>query len=184
MRADEIWEEFLRTRDIARAGQMILEFIRLLKHDIISFLKGGRERKVKPKRREVRLLNAELIMMHERYPPRYPSLREFMEALEWAQSKVRERREYLRLVEISEFNLAEHVSTVRSAISELKREGKLSLSLAEISKIAGGLVMTLLALLFLEKEGEIVLAQEKPFGEVRVILNADREILGESQEVV
>ncbi len=181
MRAEEIWEEFLRTQDIARAGRMILEFVISLKREIISFLRGGR--KVIPRRkREVRLSNAELIALpSRRYASRYPTLREVMEALRWAQT--RERREYLRMADISEFDLSKHVSAVRSVIGRLRDEGKAWSSLTEISSIAGGLVITLLALLFLENEGEILLVQERPFGEIRVILHADREILGGSEEV-
>lgn len=184
MRAEEIWEEFLRTRDIARAGERVLEFIRSLKREIASFLRGGRGRKGKPGRREVSLLNAELTLVSGRHPFRYPTLRELVEAFRWARNKVREREERLRIVEISEFDLAKHISIVRSAISKLKQEGRLSIPLTEISTMAGGLVITLLALLFLEREGEVLLHQERPFGEIRVVLNADQEVLGESEEVV
>lgn len=184
MRAEDIWEEFLRTKDIARAGHMILELARSLKHEIILFLRERRERKKKSARREVKLLSAELISIPEpRHPLRYPTLREVMEALKWAQEKIRERKEYLRIAEISEFDLAKHIGIVRSAIGKLKYEGRLSISLAELSGMTCGLVITLLALLFLEKEGEVTLIQERPFGEIKVILNAC-EVLGESKEVV
>lgn len=183
MRAEEIWEEFLKTQDIARAGRMILEFVRSLKHEIISYLRGGRRRvEVPRKRRDVRLLSAELIALpNVRRLSRYPTPEELIEALRWARSR---RREYLRIAEISGFDLSRHITVVRLVINKLRDEGKVWSSLAEISNMAGGLVITLLALLFMEKEGEVLLVQERPFGEIRVVLNADREILGESEEVV
>ncbi|MEM1983786.1 MAG: hypothetical protein QXO55_03815 [Candidatus Korarchaeum sp.] len=184
MRAEEIWEEFLRTQDIAKAGRMILELARSLKHEITSFLRGRRERKVKPRGREVKLVDGELVAIRgSRCPPRYPTPREVMEALNWAQEKIREREECLRIAEVSEFDLARHVSVVRSAISKLRYEGRPSLSLGELSRMTGGLVITFLALLFLEREGEVILVQERPFGEIRVILDV-YEVLGEREEVV
>lgn len=181
MRAEEVWEEFLRTGDIARAGQMILELVRRLKLEIISFIRGRGKGRERPRRkREVRLLEAELIELPGiRSPFRYPTVEELLEAIGWARRKAEGRREYLRIAEISEFDLERHVDIVRSIIERLRREGKAYSSLLEVSSLAGGLVITLVALLFLEKDGEVLLVQERPFGEIRVILNADG-ILGES----
>jgi len=178
LEAEEILREFQRTRDIAKAGSRILELVRRLKEDIISYLRG--ERKVKKKkRRVVKLMGAKILLINRiRAPGRYPTIEEFLEAVKWA--KGIERVEALRISDISMFDLTEHVERVRSIIRKLRDEGRSYVSLRDISSIAGG-ILAVLALLFLEKEGEVMLIQERPFGEIKVVIGV--ELLGESEEV-
>jgi len=178
LEAEEILREFQRTKDIAKAGLRILELVRRLKEDIISYLRGERKSKER-KKRAVKLIGAKIILINRpRAPGRYPTVEEFLEAVKWAQSlgKV----EALRIADISMFDLAEHVERVRSIIRKLRDEGKSYVSLKDISPIAGGII-AVLALLFLEKEGEVVLIQERPFGEIKVVIGV--ELLGEGEEV-
>jgi chromatin segregation and condensation protein Rec8/ScpA/Scc1 (kleisin family) len=178
LEAEEILREFQRTKDIAKAGLRILELVRRLKEDIISYLRGERKSKER-KKRAVKLIGAKIILINRiRAPGRYPTVEEFLEAVKWAQSlgKV----EALRIADISMFDLAEHVERVRSIIRRLRDEGRSYVSLKDISPIAGGII-AVLALLFLEKEGEVVLIQERPFGEIKVVIGV--ELLGEGEEV-
>lgn|GEM_PF-1251367 len=180
LEAEEVLREFQRTRDIAKAGSRILELVRRLKEDIISYLRGERKNeKRKRKRRAVKLIGAKILLINRiRAPGRYPTIEEFLEAFKWAQGIG--RVEALRISDISMFDLAEHVERVRSIIRKLRDEGRSYISLKEISPIAGG-ILAVLALLFLEKEGEVILIQERPFGEIKVVIEV--ELLGESEEV-
>lgn len=181
MEIEEIWEEFQRSLDIALAGRRILELARKLKEELLLYLRGGRRRSKERKRRDVRLIGANLIPLpRPKVHLRYPSEAELIEALAWALRRAEERREIIEISRISSFDLAKQIESARALIDELRREGRESVTLREISSLLGGFIMALLALLFLEKHGDVFLFQEEPFGEILVVLRG--ELLEESEE--
>lgn len=183
MEIDEIWERFQKTLDIAEAGRRILELAKKLKWEIILFLRGGKERRTGRKGRSVELIGAELIpILKPRAHWKYPSETEFNEALDWALRRVEERVEAMRISRVSEFDLTEQIEIVRALINEFRIGGRERVSLREISLSVGSVVMALLALLFLEKKGEVLLLQDEPFGDISVVLIG--ELLGEGEEVI
>ncbi len=173
MRPEEVWKEFLETRDIARAGRRIFHLAKELREDVIGYLRPpeeSAERIYKPRRLE----RGVIVPKTWRAPKRYPIKGEILEAFRWVERKIRRMASSLSLSLITKWDLVGEIKKLKERIISLRRGGKKVVPLGMLVNSSEELVPTLISLLFMEKDGEVELVQERPFDEIYVVLSNER----------
>ncbi len=171
MRPEDVWKEFLETRDIARAGRRVFHLARELKEDVVGYLKPPEERA--PRIYRPRRLERSVVIVPRswRTPKRYPIRVEIVDAFRWVEKKIRSVASSLSLSLITKWDLVSEIKKLKERIISLRRRGRKMVPLGELIGSSEELVPTLISLLFMEKEGEVELVQERPFDEIYVVLS-------------
>ncbi|MDK2373131.1 MAG: hypothetical protein QI197_07135 [Candidatus Korarchaeota archaeon] len=173
MRPEEVWKEFIETRDIARAGRRIFRLARELREDVIGYLRPPEEsasRIYRPRRLE----RGVIVQRTWRTPKRYPIRGEILDAFRWVEKKIRRMASSLNLSLITRWDLVSEIKKLKEKIIYLRRRGRGVVPLRELVNSSEELGPTLIALLFMEKGGEVELVQERPFDEIYVVLSNER----------
>ena len=161
----EVWERFKATGDIAWAGTMVYSMARKLKEEVISLLDGKkRAERVNQAKREVKLRGAKLIAIRARIPVRPPSLRDLITAFRWVEENVT-RILSIPLARISKWNLHDEIARVREILLSL---GRGEVSFFSLVRGRSEIAPTLISLLYLERQGEVELHQDRPFGDILI----------------
>ncbi len=175
MRPEDVWKEFRRTGDIARAGRMILRMARELREDVEAYLKPPVEEAPKREYRPRKLRRGvALVPRILRSPGRYPLRGEIVSAFRWVERKVRTVVSSISLSIVSRWDLVAEIGRIRERIRSLRESGMRRVPLSELVVSGEDLVPTLISLLFMERDGEVELMQEKPFEEIYVVLSDER----------
>ncbi len=173
MRPEEVWKEFLETRDIARAGRRIFRLARELREDVMNYLRPPEESAARIYRSR-RLERGVIVPRTWRTPKRYPIKGEILDAFRWVERKIRSMASSLSLSLITKWDLVSEIKKLKEKIISLRRRGKRMVPLRELVNSSEELVPTLISLLFMEKDGEVELVQERPFDEIYVVLSNER----------
>ncbi len=175
MEPEEVWDRFLKTRDIAWAGSMVYLMARKLKEDVLSFLnKKKRVEKVQASRgrEKAALKEAKLTPVMARLPARPPSLSDLIKAFRWVEKRVIKILS-VPIARISRWSLHNEIERVRKALSGLK--GK-EVSFFSLVRGRDEIAPTLISLLYLERQGEVELYQERPFADILIkVKSVDRQ---------
>ncbi len=173
MRPEDVWREFLETRDIARAGRRIYRLAKKLREDVMEYLRPPEENVARIYRPR-RLKRAAIMPRTWRTPKRYPIRGEILDAFRWVERKIRSMASSLSLSLITKWDLVSEIKKLKERIVSLRRRGKRMVPLKELVNSSEELVPTLISLLFMEKDGEVELVQERPFDEIYVVLSNER----------
>ncbi|MCD6348527.1 MAG: hypothetical protein J7L91_02770 [Candidatus Korarchaeota archaeon] len=184
MKPSDVWQEFLRDRDIAKAGRRILELARGLRIEISEYLSSGEteERRTYSPRR----LRRDVIIRPKvwRLPRRYPMREELVGAFKWVERKLRTVARTISMSLITKWDLMEEIGKIKERILAFKSRGRRVVSLYELIRSREELVPILISLLFMERDGEIELLQDRPFDEIYVVLKDEGSgVVGKSKEV-
>lgn len=174
MRPEDVWKEFKETKDIARAGRRILSLAKELRSDVMEYLRPPEKRKVKSCRPRSLRKGIKLTPRVLRTPKRYPLRSELVNALRWMERKLREIARSTSIPLITKWDLPSEIRRIKERILSLIMGGRKSIPLRELVKSPDELVATLISLLFMEKDGEVELVQERPFDEIYVVLQDGR----------
>ncbi len=165
MDPNEVWERFKATGDIAWAGTMVYNMARKLKEEVLSFL-NGKKRVEKPRtaRKEVKLRSAKLLLVRARLPVRPPTLKDLITAFRWVEENVT-RILSIPLARISKWSLHDEIIRIRRMLLSL---GRGEVSFFSLVKGRNEIAPTLISLLYLERQGEVELYQERPFSDILI----------------
>ncbi len=97
-----------------------------------------------------------------------PSAREFEVERDWASSLVGRAREAVRVVAALAADLLREIERLRERISTLLREGRGTFTLRELARDREEASAYLISLLLLEREGEVLLSQDRIYGDLVV----------------
>ncbi len=173
MRPEEVWKEFLETRDIARAGRRIYRLARELREDVMEYLRPPEEKAARIYRPR-RLKRGMILLRAWRTPKRYPIKGEILDAFRWVERKIRSMAGSLSISMITKWDLVSEIKKLKERIVSLRRRGRNMVPLRELVNSSEELVPTLISLLFMERDGEVELVQERPFDEIYVVLSNER----------
>ncbi len=173
MNPQDVWIEFMRDRDIAKAGRRILSLARGLRADIIKYLSSGRHEARKP--HSLRNLRKDVVieMRSRRIPRRYPVRSELITALRWVRGKLREAARSINISMITKWDLIEEIRAVKERLLSFRSRGRRVVSLYELVSSREEIVPALVSLLFMERDGEVELLQDKPFDDIYVVLGRE-----------
>jgi len=178
MNVVEIWQEFIRSRDIARAGRLILQLAKDLRRDVFAYISSEIQATRSSKKRRDLKRGLVLKPRAKRIPKRYPLTAELVRAFKWMEKRLSRAAKSISLSIISRWNLFEEIKKVREKIRKFR--GKRIIPLSKLINSRDELAPTLVSLLHMESEGEVELRQDRPFGEVFVVVQGEgTKILGE-----
>ncbi len=170
MNPQDVWIEFTRDRDIAKAGRRILSLAKGLRADIIRYLSSGRREARKPHNLRKLRKDAIIEVRSWRMPRRYPLRSELITALRWVRGKLREAAESINISMVTKWNLIEEIRSVKERLLSFRSRGRRVVSLYELVISREEIVPALVSLLFMERDGEVELLQDKPFDDIYVVL--------------
>ncbi len=164
MEPEQVWERFTQTRDIAWAGSMAYLLAKRLKEEVLTFLNRKRRvEKVQVKRdREVKLKEARVSPIMARLPRKPPSLADLINAFRWVEKRVAKILS-IPIARISRWSLHNEIERVRKLLMGLKER---EVSFFSLVRDRGEIAPTLISLLYLERQGEVELYQERPFSDI------------------
>ncbi len=170
MNPKDVWAEFVRDRDIAKAGRKIFLLARDLRSDIVEYLSFG-QREVK-RVYSPRKLKKNFVIEAKRWrvPRRYPVRSELMVALKWVKNRLGEVARAINISVIAKWDLIKEIERIKERILSFRGKGRKVISLHELIISREELVPALISLLFMEKDGEVELLQDKPFEDIYVVL--------------
>ncbi len=171
MNPRDVWMEFIRDRDIAKAGRRILSLARDLRFDIMEYLSFGHKEARKVYSPRSLRKNVVIEAKRLRMPRRYPLRSELVVALKWVRSKLSEAARTISISAITKWDLVKEIERIKGRILSFKGKGRNVVSLHELIKSREELIPALISLLFMEKDGEVELIQDKPFDDIYVVLS-------------
>ncbi len=170
MNTKDIWTEFIRDRDIAKAGRRILSLARDLRFDIVEYL-SFRQKEDK-KLYSPRNLRKNVVVEAKRWrvPRRYPIRSEFVVALKWVKNRLSKAARVTSISAITKWDLTKEIERIKRRILSFRGKGRKAISLYELVKSGEELIPALISLLFMERDGEVELLQDRPFDDIYVVL--------------